>query len=79
MKFFTDCSGRCCVCDSGTSGRLCLAGHGDDYFRLAPKEDIIKNLDNGRYPSYTDYMIETLKDIYGYEYKKARVIDANLG
>lgn len=73
MKFFTDCSGKCCVCKLGAIGMMCLAGHGDDDFRLAPKEVIIENLDNGRFPSYTDCMIKTLKAFYGYEYTKARV------
>lgn len=67
MKFFSDCSGECCVCGCGG---FCLAGHGDDDFCLASKERIIENLDNGKYPSYTDYMINTLKNVYGYEYKQ---------
>ncbi len=67
MKLFSDCSGECCVCGCGD---FCLAGHGDDDFYLASKDHIIKNLDSGKYPSYTDYMINTLKTAYGYEYKK---------
>lgn len=67
MKMFSDCSGECCVC---ACGGFCLAGHGDDDFCLASKEKIIENLDKGYYPSYTDYMIGTLKSMYGYEYKK---------
>lgn len=67
MKFFSDCSGECCVCGCGGG---CLAGHGDDDFYLASKEKIIENLDKGRYLSYTDYMIKTLKNVYEYEYKK---------
>lgn len=67
MKWFTDCRGPCCVC---ALGRFCLAGHGDDDFCLASKELIIENLDKGLYSSYTNYMIETLKNVYGYEYKE---------
>lgn len=67
MKMFSDCSGECCVC---ACGEFCLAGHGDDDFFLASKEKIIENLDNGKYSSYTDYMINILKNVYGYEYKK---------
>ena len=66
MKMFSVCSGECCVC--AYSG-CCYAGHGDDDFYLASKEKIIKNLDNGEFSSYTDYMIKTLRDVYGYEYK----------
>ena len=37
FKFFTECSGPCvlCACDGD-----CLAGHGDDYFSLASKEQL---------------------------------------
>lgn len=67
MKMFTDCSGECCVC---VCGDFCLAGHGDDDYFLASKEQIIARLDKGKYSSYTDYMINTLKVVYGYEYNK---------
>jgi len=67
MKMFSDCSGECCVC---ACGDFCLAGHGDDDYSLASKERIIARLDKGEYPSYTDYMINTLKVVYGYEYNK---------
>jgi hypothetical protein len=67
MKMYSDCSGECCIC---ASGNFCLAGHGDDHFWLASKELIIENLDNDRYSSHTDLMIETLKNIYGYQYIK---------
>ena len=68
MKFFSDCSGECCVCRCGDGG--CLAGHGDDDFCLASKEEIVKRLDEGKYKSYTNIMIGVLKDKYGYEYKR---------
>lgn len=67
MKWFTDCSGECCVCICGDA---CLAGHGDDYYSLASKEQIIARLDKGQYPSYTKIMINTLENIYGYKYNK---------
>lgn len=65
MKMCSDCSGECCVCASSDG---CLAGHGDDCFSFASKEKIIDNLDKGEYPSYTDYMKQTLKIRYGYDY-----------
>ena len=65
MKMFSDCSGECCVCSHGD---FCLAGHGDDDFSPASKEKIIENLDEGRYPSYTEYMIKHLANRYGYIY-----------
>ena len=65
MKILSDCSGECCVC---ACGNFCLAGNGDDDFCLASKEHIVENLDNGKYSLYRDYMIKTLKNVYGYEY-----------
>lgn len=67
MKWFTDCSGECCIC---ACGDFCLAGHGDDDYRLATKEQIIARLDEGRYQSYTKTMMETLENVYGYKYKR---------
>lgn len=67
MKMFSDCSGECCVCACGDG---CLAGHGDDDYSLASKEQIIERLDKGRYPSYTKTMINTLENVYGYKYNK---------
>lgn len=73
MKMFSDCSGECCVCACAGG---CLAGHGDDYYRLASKEKIIDNLNEGRYPYGNDrkIMIETLKKEYGYDYDKTNFI-----
>ena len=65
MKMFSDCSGECCVC---ACGGFCLAGHGDDDFTPASKESVIDNLDNGKYPNYTEYMIQYLSNQYGYIY-----------
>lgn len=67
MKMFSDCSGECCVC---ANGGYCIAGHGDDYFSPASKERIIDNLNKGKYPSHTDYMIKYLVDKYDYIYNK---------
>lgn len=66
MKMFSDCSGECCIC---ACGDMCLAGHGDDNFCLASKEQIVSRLDNGKYKRYTDIMIGVLKSRYGYDYK----------
>lgn len=65
MKWFTDCSGACCVC---ACGDFCLAGHGDDDYCLATKEQLISRLDKGQYKSYTNIMIDTLRNVYGYDY-----------
>ena len=46
MKMFSDCSGECCVC---AFGNFCLAGHGDDDYRLASKEKIIDRLNRNEY------------------------------
>lgn len=48
MKMFSDCSGECCVCGGG----WCMAGHGDDDFYPASKEEIIDRLRAGEYPAY---------------------------
>lgn len=66
MKFFSDCSGECCVC---ACGGCCLAGHGDDDFSPATKEKVIKNLKEGKYPNYRQYMVDYLKNCYNYDYK----------
>ena len=65
MKMFSDCSGECCVC---ACGDFCLAGHGDDDYSLASKEQIIARLDKGEYSSYRNTMIDTLEKVYGYKY-----------
>ena len=62
----SDCSGECCVCVCGSGA--CLAGHGDDYYCPANKEEIIRRLDEGEYKSYSQYMIDYLKNRFGYEY-----------
>lgn len=67
MKWFTDCSGECCIC---ACGDFCLAGHGDDDYSLASKKQIIERLDKGQYSSYTKTMINTLENIYGYKYNR---------
>lgn len=74
MKISSDCSGECCVCACAGG---CLAGHGDDYYRLASKEKIIDNLNEGRYPYGNDreIMIETLKKEYGYDYNTTDILD----
>lgn len=41
MEMFTRCSGECFECASSGG---CLAGHGDDHFRLASKEKLYSRL-----------------------------------
>lgn len=65
MKMFSDCSGECCVCGCGHG---CAAGHGDDDFYRATKEQIIYRLDNGEYRNDTNEMIKALKDWYDYDW-----------
>lgn len=69
MKMFSDCSGECCVCACSVG---CLAGHGDDDFFPASKDQIIDRLDNGRYKDHTEYMKNYLKTYYNYDYDKER-------
>lgn len=66
MKIGSDCSGECCVC---ACGDFCLAGHGDDDFSPASKEKIISNLKEGKYSQHREYMINYLRNNFGYEYK----------
>lgn len=65
MKMFSDCSGECCLC--ACAGH-CLAGHGDDDFIPASKEQIIDRLDRGEWINYTHTMKYYLKDNFGYNY-----------
>lgn len=65
MKMFSDCSGECCVCSVGDG---CMAGHGDDDYSPASKEQILRRLKTDAYGSYRDYMIGFLKSHYGYDY-----------
>ena len=66
MKMFSDCSGKCCIC---ACGDFCLAGHGDDDFSPASKEQIIKRLKDGQYKSYTQTMKNYLQVYHGYIYE----------
>ena len=68
MKLFSDCSGECCVCACGGG---CLAGHGDDDFYPATKEQVIDRLDKAQYKDYKDYMIGYLAGM-GYHYDVSR-------
>lgn len=61
------CNGECCVCYFGSD---CIAGHGDDFYAEATKNQIIKRLDEGKFPNYTDYMKKYLKSVYDYDYDK---------
>ena len=60
MKMCSDCSGECCIC---ACGDFCLAGHGDDNFSPATKEQVIKRLKNGSYSRYKQMMIDYLNKI----------------
>ena len=60
MKMYSDCSGECCIC---ACGDFCLAGHGDDNFSPATKEQVIKRLKEGSYSRYKQMMIDYLNNI----------------
>ena len=66
MKHFSDCVGKCCICDSADFN--CLAGINDDHYGPATKEQVISRLNEGRYPSYRQDMIKYLQDEFNYEY-----------
>ena len=75
MMLGSACSGECWLC---ARGRGCLAGHGDDYFSPASKEQIIDRLEKGEYPNYTKMMKEHLKTRYGYNYDNNEREDGNM-
>lgn len=66
MKFFSDCSGQCALCACGGG---CAAGHGDDDYYPASKEQLINRLDNYEYGGYRSLMIDTLKQKFNYIYQ----------
>lgn len=68
MKIGSDCSGECCVCWCGDKG--CIAGHGDDDYMPATKEQVIDRLDSGRYPRYREEMKEYLYRCFSFIYKE---------
>lgn len=66
MKFFSDCSG-CLVC--AYHGR-CIAGHGDDFFKMASKEELIDRVNNKNISRKDAETIENfLLEEYGYDIK----------
>lgn len=67
MKMFSQCSGECCVCRCGTA---CLAGHGDDDYIPARKEQVIDRLDKGMYPNYRKQMKEYLLERFSFNYEE---------
>lgn len=75
MMLGSACSGECCLC---ACGHGCIAGHGDDYFSPASKEQIIDRLDKGEYPDYTEVMKKYLRDCYGYYYDNNEREDKNM-
>jgi len=61
----SSCSGECCICGCGDA---CLAGHGDDDYFPASKEQVIERLESNQYNSYVREMKSYLLDKYGYDY-----------
>ena len=72
MKMFSDCSGKCCVC---ACGDFCLAGHGDDDYCPARKEQVIKRLDKGEFKADEQMMKSYLKNMFGYDYDAVKMED----
>ena len=66
MKFFTDCSGPCCLCALD----FCLAGHGDDDYIPASKEQIVERLEKGQFSSQRKTMADYLLERYGVQFDK---------
>ena len=66
MKMFSDCSNECCVC--AFSGGTCLAGHGDDDFVPASKEELLRRLQFCEDKRSRQHIIDFLKDYYNYEF-----------
>lgn len=64
----------CWDCEICALAGGCLAGHYDDDFVLASKEQIIERLDNHKYENYRKKMKETLIREYLYDYDKHQSI-----
>jgi len=65
MIQFTDCSGECAVCACGDA---CAAGHGDDDYCPASKDQLISRLSMDRYAGNRQLMIDTLKQKFNFTY-----------
>lgn len=72
MKFFSECSGECCVCKLSLKDSRCIAGHGDNDYIKASKEQVINQIDKNMYKNQREIMIEYLKKEYCYNYHKGR-------
>lgn len=70
MKLFSNCSGSCgtCSCAGG-----CLAGHGDDDYSPASKDQVIERLDKNLYQNDRREMIGYLKGKFDYDYEKQEI------
>ena len=65
MKLFSDCSGDCFSC--ACSG-FCLAGHGDDDYTPASKEEVLKRYyDKTKWISCKNEIKKYLENTYGIE------------
>lgn len=60
---------KCSNCEICAAGRFCLAGHGDNDYIPATKEQVIERLNNNKYYNYRENMIKYLKEKYSYDYK----------
>ncbi|WP_405328512.1 hypothetical protein [Fibrobacter sp.] len=68
MMMFSSCCDRCATCALG-AGHGCLAGHGDDDYVPANKQEVIDRLDAGDYCNDRQAMIDYLKKRYKYVYR----------
>lgn len=63
---FSSCRDKCIVCRS--FDEMCLAGHGDDDFCRASKEQLIKRLSKEKYDEKQKRLIKNrLSEWYDYE------------
>lgn len=62
----------CFECYSCALAGGCLAGHDDDDYTPATKEQVIERLDNNEYSRYRDRMINYLKYNFNYDYENSK-------
>ena len=64
---------KCCIC--AYSDSQCFNIYDKDYYCKATKKQVIKRLDDNKWPNYREYMINYLKEEYDYDYE---YIDINI-
>ena len=73
MQLMAGCVCQCLAC-VGYGGH-CLAGIGDNDFSIAPKEEIIKRLDEGKGSDYDRKIAkDILKSEYNHDYEDLKIL-----